>query len=145
MIMPADRRAATRWDEYVQPLRELMRHRTGAVNAITLDELVPALGLPNRRAAEQLLEDHVGRLGFVVVAGGPGLWRPTSAEEINAYRGSLRRRHVALKDREEAITNAALLEGWRMLGDAFHEPPVAQPPASQPELFSLPADYLDAP
>jgi hypothetical protein len=133
MIMPSDRRAATRWDAYVQPLRELLRHRQGMANAITLDEVVPALGLPNRRAAEQLLEDHVGRLGFVVVAGGPGLWRPTSAQEINAYRGSLRRRHVALKDREEAITTSALMEGWRMLGDEFSEPPTVAP-----DLFSVP-------
>lgn len=123
---------AGRWDKHLQPLRELLRHRVGAGQAITLDAIGNALGLPHRRAAEQLLEDNVGKLGFVVVAGAVGYWRPTTADELNAYRGALRRRHVALKTREEAVTQAALAEGWQLRGDAF-----ADPPQAQPLLFSM--------
>lgn len=124
---------AHRWDKHLQPLRELLRHRRGEEQAITIDGIGAALGLPHRRAAEQLLEDNVGRLGFVVVAGASGYWRPATAAEINAYRGALRRRHVALKTREDAVTQAAIAEGWQLLGDAF-----ADPPQAQPSLFSMP-------
>jgi hypothetical protein len=120
------------WDAYLAPLRHLLRERRGALSAVTIDEIAAALALPSRRAAEQLLEDHVGNLGYCVVAGARGYWRPTTAEEINAYRTSLRRRHVALKDREDAVVQAALLEGWQRLGDDFY-----QPPERQPELFSV--------
>lgn len=135
--MIAPRTNDGKWDAYLKPLRDLLRGRRGPGQAITLDAITETLGLPNRRAAEQLLEDHVGNLGFVVVAGGPGYWRPAAAAEINTYRASLHKRHVALKDREDALVAAALQEGWQMLGNDF-----AEPPQRQPELFSLPVTYF---
>ena len=126
------------WDAYLPALRELLRSRRGPGEAITLDQITQRLGLPHRRAAEQLMEDHIGDLGFAVVAGSPGLWRPGTAAEINAYRSNLHKRHVALRDREDALVNAALKEGWSMLGDEFSEPP-----QRQPELFSMPVQHYE--
>lgn len=124
-------RQAARWRE---PLRELLRRRVGAAQAITLNEIRAALGMRGRRTAEQVVEDTLADLGFVVVATGRGYYRPTTAAEINAYVISLHRRHRALQLREQAVIALAVQEGWqRNADDVFSEPPIVQP-----ELFSMP-------
>ena len=137
MIAPrtsdGDERRDKQVAQYFPALCNLLRVHVGAEKAITLDEITSVLGMPHRRTAEQVIEDCLPLLGFVVVAGAAGYYRPTTADQINRYVGSLHSRHQALQRREKAIVALAKAEGWQHEGDQF-----IQPPAAQPDLFSMP-------
>lgn len=109
-------------------LDSLCRELTGAVGpdrAVTLDQMSERLGIC-RRSVEQLIQSRLSDLPFPVVAGAEGYFRPTLAAHLNAYRHSLRRRHVPLKRREDTVTAKAIAAGFRFEGDDFTDPPGLQ-------------------
>jgi len=106
-------------------IRRLLAAAVGPEHGITIDRLTHLAGLSSRRDTEALLQGRLADLPFVVVADGHGYYRPTSAEQINAYRGSLRRRHQPLVEREHIVTRKARAAGYPLEGDTFKDPPKA--------------------
>lgn len=102
--IPADR---------IARLAALLRARHGAENGITIDSIQEALSLANRREAEDLCEQAFEMLGFVVVAGNSGYFRPCRAKELNDYARNLRRRADRLYRRMAILDRIAPVEGWR--------------------------------
>ena len=114
-------------------LDELCRILIGSIgpdHGITLDDLSAHLGV-HRRVTEQLIQFNLRRLPCCVVADSNGYYRPTRAEQINAYIGNLRKRHVPLVDREKVTVIKARAENWPQNGDQFIDPP-----SKQVELFA---------
>jgi len=106
-------------------LSSLLVGAIGPARAITIDELTERLGFTQRRETEILIQDGLAALPFVVVADGHGYYRPCSADQINAYIHSLRRRHEPLVRRERIVHVKALAAGYVLEGDAFVDPPQA--------------------
>lgn len=110
-------------------LARILQFARGPEQAITLDALTERLCVPSRRYTEQILQHRLRELPYCIVAGSPGLFRPTSAEQINAYIASLRKRHLPLREREETVVHKALAEGWPRDAEWF------TPRPQQQELF----------
>ena len=98
--------------------------------AVTLDELTVRAGLPNRRAAEQLIERRLADFPFTLVAGAGGYYIPTSADDVNRYAHSLHSRHRRMQLREATVRRKARAAGFVELPDGRF----ANPPAQQTEL-----------
>lgn len=111
---------------YVSRLTQLLRHARGRRNAITLDRMVKICGLPNRRVAEHLLEHHLEDLGFCVVSGDKGYWRPITADEVNHYQNSLQSRLRKLAKRKSSVRRMAARDGFIRDGKQFQDPPAIQ-------------------
>jgi hypothetical protein len=94
----------------------------GPSNALTIDKLTERLGLSSRRETEMLIQDGLASLPFVVVASGLGYYRPSAADQVNAYIHSLRRRHEPLVRRERIVRHKALAAGYVLEGDTFVDP-----------------------
>jgi hypothetical protein len=109
-----------RTDAIFETLVGVLALAMGPAHAVTLDDMAVRLGVC-RRTVEQVIQERLERFPFALVAGSDGYYRPTCAEQINAYRASLRRRHLPLKQREETVTAKAAAEGWRLEGDTFVE------------------------
>ena len=105
-------------------LISLLEPARGPENGLTLDWIAVALGIC-RRTTEHLIQEHLRDIPFVVVADEHGYYRPTSAAQINAYRHSLRRRHVPLVTREEITDLKATTDGWPLVNGEFVDPPEA--------------------
>jgi len=99
-------------------------------NAITLDDLTVRAGIPHRRITEQLIETHLQDFPFVLVAGTPGYYIPTEADEINRYVHNLHSRHRRMQLREQTVIRKAKAAGYIYDGDRF-----SNPPSVQAELF----------
>lgn len=107
-------------------IRAALRRAEGERQAVTLSQLADYAGT-SRRVVEQLLEEHLEDLGFVVVSGSPGLWRPTSAEEVNHYLASLQSRLRKLALRRKRVKRMASLGGFARAGkELFENPPARQ-------------------
>jgi len=111
---------------YISRIRQLLYHARGRTNAITLDRIVKLCGIPSRRDAESLLEHHLEDLGFCVVSGGKGYWRPLNAEELNHYRNSLRSRAMKILKRYGSVKRMGLQDGFILSGKQFQDPPAVQ-------------------
>jgi hypothetical protein len=116
-------------DQIFTILQQQLRACHGEANALTLQRLAEIACCPRRRV-EIILEERIVDLGFVVVSGSPGYWRPTSADEINHYRASLRSRIFKLWKRSKSVGQLASQCGFVRTGKSF-----ANPPAVQGELF----------
>jgi len=95
----------------------------GPDHGITIDTLTQRLHMRDRRATEQLIQHNLSRIPCTIVADTNGLYRPTKAEQINAYIHNLRQRHQPLKTREEITISKALAEHWPQEGFRFVDPP----------------------
>ena len=115
--------------EVFEILQRQLRMRVGEQDAVTLQRLAEIAYCPRRRV-EIILEERIVDLGFVVVSGSAGYWRPTSADEINHYRASLRSRIFKLWKRSKSVGQLASQCGFVRTGKSF-----ANPPAVQGELF----------
>lgn len=113
-----------------QRIRDLLKHARGERYAVTLDRITKICDLPNRRTAEALLEEFLPTMGFVVVAGSKGYFRPTCAEQVNHYNNSLQSRLAKIAKRKAAVRKLAAHEGFIRDGKKFQDPP-----ARQGELF----------
>ena len=111
-------------------IREVLKNARGERYAVTLDRITRICDLPNRRTAEALLEEHLPDMGFVVVAGSKGYFRPTCAEQVNHYNNSLQSRLAKIAKRKAAVRKLAAQEGFIRNGKNFQDPP-----ARQGELF----------
>ncbi|GEM_PF-2546098 len=116
---------------YVSRIRELLYCARGRKNAITLDRMVKICQLPNRRVAESLMENHLEDLGFCVVSGDKGYWRPITADEVNHYQNSLQSRIRKIAKRKASSRRMAVQDGFIREGKIFKDPP-----AIQGDLFS---------
>ena len=115
---------------YVSKIRQLLKHARGRRNAITLDRIVRLCELPNRRTAEAMMELHLEDLGFCVVSGDKGYWRPLTADDVNHYQASLQSRLKKLAKRKASVRRMAAKDGFVREGKQFTDPP-----ARQGELF----------
>jgi len=104
-------------------VRDLLKDRIGEASAVPLEQLVELAGLPNRRAAEQLLETRLGDFGFPLCAGSSGYFVPESAEEINHYMHSLKSRIRCIAIRLRTVRQNATQAGWARDGQQFSKPP----------------------
>jgi hypothetical protein len=97
---------------------------SGPALALTIERLALIAGV-GRREMEQLIEDRIGDLPFLVVAGGRGYYRPTEAKQINGYLSNLHSRHRRLQVREQRVRRRARLDGWDLAPSEkrFEAPP----------------------
>ncbi len=95
--------------------------------AVTLAALAADAGI-SRREAEQIIEERLADIPFCLVAGPTGYYRPTSADDINAYVRSLHRRHRRMQIREATIRRKVRAHGWPtdQAGRFLDPPKVAQ-------------------
>lgn len=112
-------------DEVFYHVRAALRRAEGEKQAITLAALADYAGT-NRRVVEQLLEERLEELGFVIVSGTAGLWRPKSAEELNHYQASLQSRLRKLAIRKRSVRRLAEKDGFVRTGKLFCDPPARQ-------------------
>jgi hypothetical protein len=106
-------------------LAEHLRDCHGADSAITIAQIGDLLCL-GRRQTETFLELHLADLPFCVISSSSGYYRPTSADEINHYRNSLRSRIRCLAIRARTVARAAAKEGWSRAGTTFTDRPTVQ-------------------
>jgi hypothetical protein len=85
----------------------------GPEKAIPIDRLALSAGVC-RREMEMTLEASIGDIPFCLVAGPRGFFRPTEAEQINAYLRTLHSRHRRLQVRENRVRRRARLDGWNL-------------------------------
>lgn len=90
----------------------------------------------SRRRVEIILEQRLGDLGFVVVSGSSGYWRPTTAEEINHYQASLQSRCIKVFLRKKTIQKLAVQSGYVRTGKTFQDPPTRQGELFKPETIT---------
>jgi len=114
-------------EPYFEPVNRILAAAVGRRQAVPIAELVERAGIPSRRLAERLLELCLDRFPFLLVAGPRGYFRPTSADDINAYLHGLHSRHDRLAQRERTVRRRARLEGWPQRDAAFYDPPTTQP------------------
>ncbi|MCX7009663.1 MAG: hypothetical protein NTY53_20865 [Kiritimatiellaeota bacterium] len=115
-------------------MRSLLKHRIGEAAALPLDQLVALAGLPNRRAAEALMETRLDDFGFPLCAGSGGYFVPQTPEEINHYLASLKSRIRCIAIRLRTVRQNAQRAGWARDGKQF-----SAPPARREFLFDVPA------
>jgi hypothetical protein len=106
-----------------EAVRAELGGRFGEDSAITLAGLAARVGV-SRRKVEVILECRLPDLGFAVVSGDRGLYRPVSAGELNHYDNSLRSRIRCIAIRARTVRRAALREGWVREGKRFVARPV---------------------
>lgn len=105
--------------QYYGAVCEILHECRGPEKALTLAELTRRAGIPERRVTEHLIETHMGRFPWPLVAGSCGYHIPTSAEQINAYLESLRSRAVKCFLRAKTVRRRALAAGWQRDGKRF--------------------------
>jgi hypothetical protein len=103
----------------------------GAQHARTLDQLTVDAGIPNRRATEQLIEEHLDSFPWPLVAGSTGYYIPTDADDLNRYLHNLHSRHRRMQQREHTVRRKAMAFGWIEECGRFINPATCQ----QQELF----------
>ena len=106
-------------------LRDALHSCEGEKEAYTLQGLAEYCGC-SRRMVERVLEARLEDLGFVVVSGTSGYWRPETAEEINHYLASLQSRCIKVFLRKKRITRLAASSGFIRCGKTFENPPSRQ-------------------
>jgi hypothetical protein len=102
----------------VQRLQVILAGAVGKRRAVTIDTLAELSGLC-RRDVEQALEVYLAEFPFPLVAGSPGYWQPSSADELNHYIASLTSRLRALTRRMDAVKAQAATAGWQQEGGRF--------------------------
>jgi len=112
--------------EYVDAVARLLVNRRGRRQAITIEQIQNAVGLPDRRSCETLMEEHLADFPFPLVAGSGGYYIPASADDVNTYMESLRSREFALYRRRRRVMRKALAHGFQRVGKLFQNPPCAQ-------------------
>jgi hypothetical protein len=105
---------------------DLLEDAHGPARAVTLDDMAMHAGT-SRRQVEQYLEEHIDSLGFLVVSGTAGYFRPTNAEQVNHYLASLQSRLRKLAIRKRKVIRTALADGMQREGKVFHNQPAPQP------------------
>jgi hypothetical protein len=118
-------------DQEVDSLVKLLSKAIGPDAGITIDTIAERLSL-SRRSTEILLQTNLANLPFVVVADSHGYYRPTDADQINAYIHSLRHRHMPLKKREEITQEKASAEGFELTPEGIFK----NSRAADPDLFA---------
>lgn len=106
-------------------LQEALYSAEGEREAWTLQALATYCGC-SRRRIERILEDRLEDLGFAIVSGSSGYWRPQSAEEINHYLASLQSRCVKVFLRKKRVARLAAASGFPRTGKTFANPPAPQ-------------------
>ena len=104
-------------------VRALLATRIGEAAALTLAQLVELASLPNRRAAEQLMETRLADFGFPLCAGSMGYFVPENPEQINHYVSSLKSRIKCIAIRLRTVQQNAARAGWMRDGQQFSKPP----------------------
>lgn len=118
-------------EPYFDAVCTLLASCWGKPNAVTLQQITDRCGIPDRRITEQVIEEHLGRFPWPLVAGGSGYYIPTQAKDINDYLSNLHKRHRKMQLREETTVRKAMASGYFMDDGVF-----VDPPTRQPELFS---------
>lgn len=113
-------------EEQYEAVRRVLAHCRGRENAMTIDRLVEACGLPDRRVCEEILQQRLADFPFPLVSGSPGYWIPEHAAEVNEYLKSLGSRAIALFRRRKSVIRKALVYGFRRMGKEFKDPPTEQ-------------------
>jgi hypothetical protein len=117
---------ADKTDIIFSHIRAALKRAEGEAQAVTLAQLADYAGT-SRRVVEQLLEERLEDLGFAVVSGSPGLWRPASADEVNHYLASLQSRLRKLAVRRKKVKRMAARDGFARAGkEHFENPPARQ-------------------
>lgn len=106
-------------------LQDALHGALGEREAWTLQGLAEYCGT-SRRMVERVLEERLDDLGFVIVSGSSGIWRPTTAEEVNHYLASLQSRCVKMFLRKKKVARLALESGFKRDGKTFEDPPARQ-------------------
>lgn len=129
-------------------LERTLRACKGERWAVTINQLQGILGMPNRRAVEQLLEDSYERFRFPVCSGYDGYFIPVTADEINHYYASLRSRAGKLFRRMAILRKRAEEVGYERQSHTFTAAPAqlrlpdpafdGDQPALFPELARFP-------
>lgn len=112
-------------DQIFYSLQQCLLTCEGEKEAYTLQGLADACGC-TRRIVEKILETRLEDLGFVVVSGSAGYWRPQSADEVNHYLNSLQSRAVKVFLRKKRIARLAKASGFVREGKNFTNPPTRQ-------------------
>jgi len=112
-------------DQLFRRLQEALVSALGEKEAWTLADLAAHCGT-SRREVEACLEERLADLGFVIVSGTPGLWRPLTAEEVNHYQASLQSRLRKLAIRKRTVRRLAARSGFVREGKEFRDPPARQ-------------------
>jgi hypothetical protein len=111
-------------------IRDHLALAVGRAQAVTLERLAALCSMP-RREVEAIIEERLLDFPWPIVSSSDGLFRPTRAEEINAYLSSLHSRHRRMQIREATVRRKARAGGWPFDGSRFSDPP-----AGQGELFA---------
>jgi hypothetical protein len=106
-----------------------LERRVGADLRITIEDLGRECGFPSKRECEEFMQLHWQDFPFVLVNLG-GIFRPTSAEQINHYLAANRSRIRNVAIRNRSTIRAAVRDGWKRDGKRFLDQP------RQAELFS---------
>lgn len=106
-------------------LRDALITCEGEAEAYTLQGLAEYCGC-SRRKVEAILEERLEDLGFAIVSGSAGYWRPQSADEINHYVNSLQSRAVKIFLRKKRVIRLAKNSGFLQEGKTFTNPPTKQ-------------------
>ena len=126
-----------------QQLSQILVEAKGKTNAITIDRLAlrlhltklhPSTGaaVPDRRPVEAALQEHWDRFPFLLVSGSPGVWIPTSADDLNQFIHNIRGRHESLRHKDDITCRKARAFGFTYQDGHFIDPPQA----IQQELFA---------
>lgn len=117
-----------------QQLIHILVNAKGKANAITIDQLAMRLGLvkhhsstgatiPDRRPVEAALQEHWDRFPFLLVSGSPGVWIPTTADDLTQFIHNIRGRHTSLRHKDDVTCRKARAFGYAWEDDHFVDPP----------------------
>ena len=115
-------------EKFYPAVERILNECRGPKFALTLDQITCRAEIPDRRMTEMLMETHLHRFPWPLVAGARGYHIPTSAEQINGYLNSLRSRAVKCFVRARTVRRRCLAAGWQKEGKAF---------AGQPQQMGL--------